>query len=123
LLWKRAFIVQRLWVASRHVESATKLFFLTVYHTIDRISTVIGAMNNASEHYRETYDEKKKVFSVQNSLGLYFKTLKPVQHMQKTPKKQHCQQNPTKSQPSNHSFPTKLRRFYLKNADDAAPSS
>jgi hypothetical protein len=27
LLWKLAFIVQRLWVASRHVESATKLFF------------------------------------------------------------------------------------------------
>jgi hypothetical protein len=44
-------------------------------------------MKNACARYRETYDEKKKVFSVQHSLGLYFKTLKPVQHMQKSPGK------------------------------------
>jgi hypothetical protein len=44
-------------------------------------------MKNACSRYRETYDEKKKVFAVQNSMGLYFKMLKPVQHMQKSPEK------------------------------------
>ena len=47
-------------------------FFLTVYPTIDRKSTVLGAMNNASERYRETYDEKKKAFSCPDFTGLVF---------------------------------------------------
>jgi len=129
LLWKLAFIVQGLWVASRHVESGTNLFFRQF--TLSN-STVLGGMKNVYARYRETYDEKKKVFSVQHSLGLYFKTLKPVQHStcREAPEKQHCQQNPTKSQmilpksqSSNRNFPTKLRRLYFKNADDTAPSS
>lgn len=62
-------------------------FFQKVYATIDRNSTVLGALKNACVRYRETYYEKKKVFSVQNSLGLYFKTLKPVQHKQKSSEK------------------------------------
>jgi hypothetical protein len=61
--------------------------FQTVYPTIDRNSTVLGAIKNACARYRDIYDEKKKVISVHNSLGLYFKTLKAVHHMQKSPKK------------------------------------
>jgi hypothetical protein len=53
---------------------------------IDRSSTVLGTMKNACACYRKAYDGNKKALLVKNSLGLFFKTLKPVQHTQKSPK-------------------------------------
>jgi hypothetical protein len=87
LLWKLAFIVQRLWVASRHVESATKLFFwqftlrlIANRRSLEQWTTLVNATGrHMMKRRRHSY--------VQTSLGLYFKTLKPVQHMQKSPEK------------------------------------
>jgi hypothetical protein len=64
-----------------------KIFFQTVYPTSDRNSTALGGTKKACACYRETYNEKKKVFSVLNSLVLYFKMPKPLQHKQKSPEK------------------------------------
>lgn len=90
-------------------------------------------MKKACAGYRETYDENSKTSSVQNSLGLYFKKLKPVQYLQKGPHKatrsteshqvstefaRVSTKYPQFSPPSIH-----LRRFNFDRTDDPAPSS